>query len=101
MEKIRERALRFVYDDYCSNHFRTCSSFSQFKTLISSWSDKDCKCIACDSGEDLYECDSEGTDGCDAVIEISNSDETLPPSDTETQPPLEECGQEVEWSQSP
>ncbi|KAH3879981.1 hypothetical protein DPMN_003893 [Dreissena polymorpha] len=36
-----------------------------------------------------------------AVIEISDSDETLPPSDKETQPPLEECGQEVEWSQSP
>lgn len=32
------------------DHFRTCSSFSQFKTLISSWSGKDCKCIACDSG---------------------------------------------------
>ncbi|KAH3770853.1 hypothetical protein DPMN_172150 [Dreissena polymorpha] len=32
------------------DHFRTCSSFSKFKTLISSWSGKDCKCIACDSG---------------------------------------------------
>ncbi|KAH3853597.1 hypothetical protein DPMN_096127 [Dreissena polymorpha] len=42
--------------------------------------------------EDLYEYDSEVTDGSDAVIE---------PSDKETQPPLEECGQEVEWSQSP
>ncbi|KAH3896949.1 hypothetical protein DPMN_021133 [Dreissena polymorpha] len=41
------------------------------------------------------------TDGSDAVIEISDSDETLPPSDKQTQPPLEECGQEVEWSQSP
>ncbi|XP_052224361.1 long-chain fatty acid transport protein 1-like [Dreissena polymorpha] len=46
--------------------------------------------------EDLYENGSEGTDGSDA-----DSDETLPPSDKETQPPLEECGQEVEWSQSP
>ncbi|KAH3708774.1 hypothetical protein DPMN_068233 [Dreissena polymorpha] len=51
--------------------------------------------------EDLYEYDSEGTDGSDAVIEISDLDETLPPSDKETQPPLEKCGQEVEWSQSP
>ncbi|KAH3722067.1 hypothetical protein DPMN_065017 [Dreissena polymorpha] len=51
--------------------------------------------------EDLYEYDSEGTDGSDAVIEISDSDETLPPSYKETLPPLEECGQEVEWSQSP
>ncbi|KAH3869154.1 hypothetical protein DPMN_032315 [Dreissena polymorpha] len=32
------------------DHLRTCSCFSQFKTLISSWSGKDCKCIACDSG---------------------------------------------------
>ncbi|KAH3808197.1 hypothetical protein DPMN_136549 [Dreissena polymorpha] len=32
------------------DHFRTCSSFGQFKTLISTWSGKDCKCIACDSG---------------------------------------------------
>ncbi|KAH3831481.1 hypothetical protein DPMN_104749 [Dreissena polymorpha] len=50
--------------------------------------------------EDLYEYDSEGTDGSDAVIEISDSDETLPPSDKETQSSLEECRQEVEWSQS-
>ncbi|KAH3692589.1 hypothetical protein DPMN_193140 [Dreissena polymorpha] len=36
-----------------------------------------------------------------AVTEISDSDETLPPSDKETKSPLEECVQEVEWSQSP